>query len=152
MGFFYSYIIISVMALLAHPLAKKYRPQHKGFVFYWSLLASIGIMIIDCCVYAGLFDTLIAGLSNLPWFDGSITTGADYMWNSFVIFGVPRYIETAGNLGGLNVIGILLILSYPTWFVYWKDLGRQIFGQKKYQGGYFWVLSPVKKPKNYKKK
>lgn len=146
MGFLTSFILISVLGFFAHPIIKKRRPENKSFAGYYSALVIGGFFILDILIYMGALDWFWNNLSELPWI--TIDSGKDFMWNSFLWLGIDFNVPYAS--AGLGSIAFVLFLSYTPWYVFWKDGSRMLFGQKKYQEGYWWALAPIKKPKKPK--
>jgi hypothetical protein len=147
-GFLTSYIIITILGVLSHKLYHTIRPNHKGFIAYYSFFSIFGILLIDVLIYLGVFDFILPMLNQLPWIAADpIPDGKDLMWNSLRLIGINFNII---HQSGLNSIAVVLFLSYAPWFSMMKDGSRMLFGQKSYQEGYSWALKPLKKPKTQK--
>jgi hypothetical protein len=147
MGFVSSFIIISLLGLFSHYLYHKFglKNRHLAWIFYYSSFVVIGFLILDISFYIGLLDLLITLFNKAPWVE--IENGKDFMWNSFQFFGIDWNINF--NDSNLNFIAIILFLSYPLWFLSFKDLSRKLFGgNKPYERGLFYFLSRTKKPKH----
>ena len=148
MGFLTSYLIISILGVLSHKIYHNIRPKNKGFIAYYSFIAIYGILAIDVLTYLGVFDFILPLFNQIPWIASDpIVDGKDLMWNSLRLIGINFNII---HQSGLNVIAVVLFMSYAPWFIMMKDGSRMLFGQKSYQEGYSWALKPLKKPKGLK--
>jgi hypothetical protein len=150
MGFVLSFIIICLLGLFSHYLYHRYglKKGHLAWIFYFSASVVIGFLLLDISFYIGLLDPLFLFLNKIPWIE--IKNGKDFMWNSFQLFGIDWKINF--NDPNLNFIAIILFLSYPLWFLSFKDLSRKLFGGNKlYERGLSYFLSRTKKPKQDKK-
>ncbi|MBD3351801.1 MAG: hypothetical protein GF364_09980 [Candidatus Lokiarchaeota archaeon] len=146
MGFIESYIIIFFLGFSCHFFVKNKRPANKELVAWWSALSILIPLLIDVLIYVGAFNWLWNALSNaIPWY--SVENGKDFMFNIFLGFRIGN-IPTDSS--GLNAIATVFFLSYTAWFVFAKDGSRMLYGQKAYQEGYWWALSPIRKPKDWK--
>jgi hypothetical protein len=146
MGFFTQIIIISVASIFGMRLySKKLRAKNKdwnAFMFMILMAVMYGWGIL---VYTNIIP--IANLVNwLPWVD--VEDGRDWMWNSFQLLGYDSGII---HQEGMNWIAVLIFMSYPAVCLFNASAGMQLFGRKTYEEGFMWALSPVKKPKGYKK-
>jgi len=136
-GFLASFILIYILGHICHPIIKRLRPKHKGAVAWYSTLSIIIPLIIGIIVYIGCFNFL--GIN-----------GKDLMFNT--LFGFIRVANISPDTPGLDVIAAILFISYFFWYIAAKDFSRMMYGQRTYEGGFWWILKPVKKPKGYKKK
>lgn len=149
MGFFSSFIILCVLGFFSHYLYHRFglKKGHLAWIFYFSSFVVIGFLLLDICIYIGLFDPVFLFLNKISWVE--IENGKDFMWNSFQLFGIDWKINFEDS--NLNSIAVLLFLSYPLWFISFKDLSRKIFGGNKfYERGLLYFLTRTKKPKNGK--
>lgn len=70
------------------------------------------------------------------------------MWNSLKIFGIDWNINY--NDSGLNIIALILFLSFPLWYFAFKDLSRKLFGgnrNRPYEKGLMYLFTS-NKPEN----
>lgn len=150
MGFITSYFIVCFLGLFAHPLIKKQRAKgNKAFAMTFSVGVTFGMLMLDVLIYIGVLNFLWSALSDtIPWID--IANGRDFMWNSFSLIGIDFGVDYMST--SLDSIAFVLFMSYIPWFVMQKDGSKMLFGQKNYQEGYMWALTPIKKPKDYKNK
>ena len=149
MGFITTYVILSILGLFASSVIKKYKKNHKGISAYYTVLAISILLILDILIYFGALDILWNIISTNIWWI-NIDCGRDFMWNSFLWTSLDFGIDYTNV--GLNSLALILFVSYIPWFTYAKNWSRMLFGNKPYQKGFWWILTPVKKPKDYKKK
>ncbi|MHA1792080.1 MAG: hypothetical protein ACTSVI_05500 [Promethearchaeota archaeon] len=139
MGFFESFIIVSIFGFSANLLGKKYRRTHKTFPFWWAFFSVFGMLAIDFSIYIGLLDSIVIFMNQqISWF--SITSGKDFMWNSFSLFGAGKYISPAP---GMDLIAAVLFLSYPAWFIFNKSISAFLFGVKSNEEGMTYLLRKI---------
>lgn len=146
MGFFTSFLFICILALFSHSLYHKYGlPEgHLAWIYYFSLSVVGTFLIIDALIYLGIFDFIFPLINQIPWVD--ISNGKDFMWNSFQLIGINFNINHDGP--GMGWLALLLFLSYPMWYGFFKNLSKIIFGgSKPYQEGVWYIFKPTKKPK-----
>lgn len=48
---------------------------------------------------------------------------------------------------GTHALALILFLMYPCAYLMGQDGGRMMFGRKTYEGGMWWAIAPLKKPK-----
>ncbi|MHA1392593.1 MAG: hypothetical protein ACTSRZ_03755 [Promethearchaeota archaeon] len=148
MGFVTTIIIIFFLGYSCHYFVKPLRPKHKGAVAWWSALSTIIPLIVDILIYNGCFDGIFAWLSsNISWYN--VINGKDYMFNT--ILGFIRFGNIPTNAPGLDGIAILIFISYFPWYSFAKDGGKMMYGWRSFEGGFWWALKPIKKPKGGKK-
>jgi len=140
MGFVDSYMLIMILGFFSHKFYQKIRPKNKTFIAWYSILIVAFFMIFDILIYIGLFDNI---LSRIPW--SNIQNGKDFMWNPFMILGLDFNITY--NSLGFDWIATLLFLSYAPWYLWAKNLSQFVFGNRSYSGGWWWIVSPITKPK-----
>ncbi len=146
MGFFTTFIIITILAYFSHRWYHKYglKKGHTAWIAYYSILVCGGLLLLDILIYLGVFDFVFPLLNNLPWVN--IDNGKDFMWNSFQLLGIDFGINY--NDPGLTSIAVLLFISYPSWYIISKFQSRMIWGgHKKYEEGLWWAIGPTKAPK-----
>lgn len=135
MGFLEAYILISVLGLFSHKIIKNKRKKgNKGFAAWFSVLVIGFPLLLGILIYIGAFNSLFGLLPSL-----GVANGKDFMFNYFLIFRVGAI---PVDYSGLNMIAVILFLSYVPWYVYMKDGSRMLFGQKTYQSGYLWAFLP----------
>jgi len=149
MGFASSLIILSVLGLLSHYFYQRFgiAKGKLAWISYFTLFINLGFLILDVLIYAGGFNFLFPIFNNLPWV--FIENGRDFMWNSFQLIGINWSISY--NSASLNPIAILLFISYPIWFMFFKDFSRKIFGgneKRPYTKGISFLFTLPKKTKN----
>ena len=68
------------------------------------------------------------------------------MWNSFQLIGVKFGINYDGT--GMGWTALLLFLSYPIWYGFFKNLSKIIYGgSKAHEEGIWYIFKPTRKPK-----
>ncbi|MFO7796109.1 MAG: hypothetical protein ACQERB_10285 [Promethearchaeati archaeon] len=146
MGFASSLIILSVLGLFSHYFYRRFgiAKGKLAWISYFTLFVNLGFLILDILIYAGFFNFLFPIFNNLPWV--FIENGKDFMWNSFQLIGVNWSIPY--NTASLNTIAIFLFISYPIWFMFFKDFSRKIFGgneKRPYTKGISFLFTYPKK-------
>ncbi|MBD3194970.1 MAG: hypothetical protein GF317_07950 [Candidatus Lokiarchaeota archaeon] len=142
MGFVCSIFLISFFGFISHYWYRKYglAKGKLAWISYYLLIVIGFILLLDLLIYLGLLDFLIPLFNYFPWIN--IDNGKDFMWNSFIIFGIDWNISY--NDSGLYYFAILNFLSYPVWFMFFKDLSRKFFGGNKhrpYQKGISYLIT-----------
>jgi hypothetical protein len=127
MGFFLSFIFISLFGFFSHYFYRKFglKKGHPAWIFYFGLVLIGSFLIPGIFLYIGIFDWIIPFLNSLfPWLN--IGNGKDLMWNSLKIMGIDWNIDY--NNSALEFIAFILFFSYPLWYFAFKDLSRKLFG------------------------
>ncbi len=125
--------------------SRKLRQRNKDWSAFLWLIANIGMWIWGILIYIEVIP--IAQMVNwIPWVN--VESGKDWMWNSFQLLGVDFGIVPSP---GMHSLAVILFLSYPTFYLFGGDGGRMMYGKRTYEGGYWWALAPLKKPKDFRK-
>jgi hypothetical protein len=150
MGFFISFLFICFIGFFSHHWYHKYGLS-KGklaWIYYFGVISIGSILIFSILLYIGALNFLFPFLNTIPWIN--IDSGKDLMWNSLLLVGIDWNISNIN--AGLDFIAIILFLSYPVWYMAFKDFSRKFFGgNKPYEKGLWYLLSPTKKPKQERK-
>lgn len=152
MGFISSLLLISFLGFFSHYWYRKFgiAKEKIAWISYFTLFVNLGFLIIDILIYMRIFDGFILPLLNsIPWVN--IENGRDFMWNSFQLLGIDWNINF--NETALDSIAIVLFISYPVWFMFFKDFSRKIFGgneKRPYTKGISYLFTSPKKSENSK--
>jgi hypothetical protein len=152
MGFVSSLILIAVFGFLSHYWYRKYGLARGklAWISYFTLIINFGFLLVDVFIYIGVFDFVFPILNDIPWV--SIENGRDFMWNSFHLLGIDWDINFKTR--ALDWIGIIIFISYPIWFMFFKDFSRKIFGgneNRPYTRGISYLFTSPKKTKTREK-
>jgi hypothetical protein len=153
MGFVSTLILIAVCGFLSHYWYRKYglAKGKLAWISYFTLIVNLGFILLDVLIYMGIFDFVFPFLNNIPWV--SIDNGRDFMWNSFQLFGI--YWGINFKMRALDWIGVIMFISYPIWFMFFKDFSRKIFGgneNRPYTRGISYLFTSPKKTKKRDKR
>jgi len=150
MGFFVSFILICFLGFFSHHWYHKYGLSRGklAWIFYFGVISIGSILLFNILIYIGSLDFIFPILNAIPWID--IDSGKDLMWNSLLIIGIDWNINYNNN--GLNFIAWILFLSYPIWYMAFKDVSRKLFGgNKPSEKGLWYLLAPTRKPEEKRK-
>ncbi len=105
---------------------RKLRKRSVAWSGYLWVIANLGMWALGISLYLDL-----------------IPGGKAWMWSDF--FGM----NFAGQpiFQGTDALAIVLFLAYPCFYLMGVDGGRMTFGKKTYEGGLWWAVAPLKKPK-----
>ncbi|MHA1732771.1 MAG: hypothetical protein ACTSU5_12570 [Promethearchaeota archaeon] len=142
MGFFIQVCAIFVLGFVnAWLYARKLRRRRKDWSAFLLIFTVAGMWAWGGLIYLDVIP--IGALVNwLPWVN--VTDGKTWMWNALLLFGI--------NLGvtyqpGLNPMAAIIFLSYPCFYWIANIIGKYVYGTRTYEGGLWWALSPLKKPR-----
>ncbi len=105
--------------------ARKLRKRSVAWSGYLWVLANLGMWAWGVICY-------------LNWIPG----GRAWMWADF--FGFNFY---GAAFTGTHALALILFLAYPCFYLMGADGGRMMYGKKTYEGGLWWTIDPLKKPK-----
>jgi len=152
MGFITSFLIIAFFGFWVYHLYHTWAlPRgHEAFVAWYAFVVVAGFMIFDFLMYVGLFNTTLIPLLNLiPWVNGGIVDGRDFLWNSGILIGIDFGIVPTQNM---DMIAYLILISYPMWFKWFSNGSRMLWGgNEPHQCGQWYLFEPTKKPKGDEK-
>ena len=104
---------------------RKLRKRCVAWSGYLWALSNFGMWAWGACCY-------------LNWIPG----GRAWMWADF--FGM-NFVGAAFT--GTHALALILFLAYPCFYLMGADGGRILYGRRTYEGGFWWALAPLKKPK-----
>ena len=141
MGFVSSILALFILGWLNSYLYRKYlRKRNKDWIAFLAII-SIGVFwILDCLIY---FDVLnMTWLNSLPWINIPASgSGRYFLWNSFMVIGLHPNISPQA---GMEIVELVLLISYFPWYVVGKLLGKILHGYRTYQQGLYWPFRPTK--------
>ncbi|HMF32102.1 MAG TPA: hypothetical protein VKK79_11840 [Candidatus Lokiarchaeia archaeon] len=152
MGFFSEVLILFFAGIFnAWLYARKLRKRNRDWDQILWVLWDFGVIGCGVLVY---LNVIPVGLLHtwLPWVQA--TNGPNWMWNSFQLFGAPVLIDysalPATAQSGLNTIAALIFLCYFGIYHLGGDFGRMLYGRRSHEGGLWYGLAPLHKPKEAK--
>jgi hypothetical protein len=113
---------------------RKLRKKSVAWSGYLWLLANAGIWAWGICLYLNVIPIQVI----TPW----VADGNAWMWADF--FGVNF---AGAAFTGTHGLAVILFLAVPCFYMLGVDAGRILYGRKTYEGGFWWALAPLKKPK-----
>ncbi len=126
MGFVMQIIGVFLLGIFnAWLYARKLRKKSVAWSAYLWTLTNLGMWAWGACLYLNF-----------------IPGGRTWMWADF--FGMNI---VGAAFTGTHALALILFLAYPCFYLMGQDGGRMMFGRKTYEGGMWWALAPLKKPK-----
>ncbi|HMF32750.1 MAG TPA: hypothetical protein VKK79_15100 [Candidatus Lokiarchaeia archaeon] len=129
--------------------ARKLRKRNKDWSAFLWMIAVLGMWAWGILVYMDVIPikVLVGWIPWVRWTPGATDYGKDWMWNCFQLLGAQIGVVYDP---GLNSIAVILFIAYPMFYSFGGDGGRMLYGRKTYEGGYWWAMAPLRKPKGYK--
>ncbi len=127
MGFIFQIIGIFLLGFFnAWLYVRKLRKRSVAWTAYLWIIANLGMWALGIVLYLDI-----------------IPGGKAWMWSDFLGMNVAGQAPFQGT----DALAVILFLAYPCFYLMGTDGGRMLYGKKSYEGGLWWAVAPLKKPK-----
>ncbi|MHA1732677.1 MAG: hypothetical protein ACTSU5_12100 [Promethearchaeota archaeon] len=151
MGFLFSYLMCLLVPLrVQFKYSTRRVRDNVTYVTTRGAAFLVAIWVVDALVLAGVLDPVLSLLNGLPGVDlPAEDTGLHYFFSCFLLGFVDLGISAAPTTG-YYVLGAVIMWTYIPLYRYGLGWGKIIFGKRASQHGVGPLMTPLKKPANWR--